>query len=96
MTLNEVLVAIRSTDEFKIEFIKRSTGALRLIRATLQPPDMPAGSGSKVDTVANRLINIYDLDDRKFKSIPIDGIRRVEINGNWIDVLQSAGNAAAG
>lgn len=100
ITLEEALAKIKASgdNEFKIEFIKRSTGALRLMRCKYTPPpeaiDPSPKQRAAVDTLAARLLNLYDLDDHKFKSIPLEGVRRVEFDGQWFDVLQRSGDDA--
>lgn len=79
---------------FAVEFVKRTTGELRLMNCRLDvrkhlvrqydgPPEQPG-----VTIKAGQLISVFDMVKKAYRSIPVDGITRIKIGGEWKAVKQ--------
>jgi len=62
---------------FAVTFIKRSTGEEKTIRARVGVKTRRKGKGLRYNTRDKKLIVVYDMKERTYKSIPIDGIEAV-------------------
>lgn len=76
---------------FTIEFIKRTTGEARTMRATTNYQKHLAGGTLKYDADAKALIPVIDLDilptgNNPFRSIPTDAVLRIRALGNEYEV----------
>lgn len=74
---------------FSVKFIKRTSGELREMvcrqgvkRDLAENPTKPG-----VDFKANELIPVFDMKADAYRSIPIEGIRDIKIDGNWYKVV---------
>lgn len=66
------LQAFLATGEFNITFIK-ADGTLRTLKVTLDSDVIPA-TASRGGPVNTDILPVYDLEDKAWKSITIDGI----------------------
>ncbi len=71
---------------FTIEFIKRTTGEVRIMRATTNYESKLAGGSLGYDADAKSLIPVWDLDKKGFRSIPTDAVLRIKALGYNIEV----------
>lgn len=62
---------------FAVIFIKRSTCEEKTIRARVGVKTKINGKGMRYNTRDKKLIVVYDMKERAYKSIPIDGIEAV-------------------
>jgi hypothetical protein len=69
-----------------VEFRKRTTGTIRRMVCRLGVRKHWRGGPRAYDAVAQRLITVYDLGVRGYRSIPVEGIRRVKVRGAWVRV----------
>ena len=67
---------------FTVEFIKRSTGEVRVMRATTNYDSKTVGGVMTYDANAKQLIPVWDMDKKAFRSIPTDSVRRIVALGN--------------
>jgi hypothetical protein len=66
---------------FSVTFIKRSAGKEKTIRARVGVKTGLNGSGMRYNTRNKKLIVVFDMKTRMYKSIPIDGIEAVACRG---------------
>ena len=71
---------------FTVEFIKRSTGEVRVMRATTNYTSKLAGGSLNYDANAKRLIPVWDMEKHEFRSIPTDAVIRIRALGNSYEV----------
>ena len=71
---------------FTIEFIKRTTGELRVMRATTNYDSKVVGGSMKYDPTAKQLIPVWDMDKKAFRSIPTDSVLVIRALGNRYQV----------
>lgn len=97
MTREEAVRFIAQTGGrlFAVEFVKRTTGELRVMNCRLDvrkhltrphdgPPEEPG-----VTVTGAKLIKVFDMVKRGYRSIPVDGITRIKVNGVWHPVTDS-------
>ena len=81
---------------FSLEFQKRSDpNEFRYIRCRTGVRKYLAESPSKpaTDFTANYSICVCDMDiasisDKPYRTIPVEGIRRIKMHGSWYEVIQ--------
>ena len=66
---------------FSVTFIKRSTDEEKKIYARVGVKTRQKGKGLRYNTSDKKLIVVYDMKERTYKSIPIDGIEAVCCRG---------------
>jgi len=66
---------------FAVIFIKRSTGEEKKIQARVGVKTRQKGKGLRYNSSDKKLIVVYDMKERIYKSIPIDGIEAVICRG---------------
>lgn len=66
---------------FTVIFIKRSTGKEKKLFARVGVKTRQKGKGLRYNSSEKKLIVVYDMKERTYKSIPIDGIEAVTIRG---------------
>lgn len=71
---------------FTIEFIKRSTGELRVMRATTNYDSKLAGGDAKYSFSEKKLLPVWDLEKQAFRSIPLDAVLVIRALGNEYQV----------
>lgn len=71
---------------FTIEFTKRTTGELRVMRATTNYQTKLAGGSLKYNADELALIPVWDLDKKAFRSIPTDAVIRIRALGQELEV----------
>jgi hypothetical protein len=71
---------------FTVEFIKRSTGEVRIMRATTNYESKLAGGDLGYDANEKALIPVWDLEKKAFRSIPTDSVLRIVALGNTYEV----------
>lgn len=77
---------------FTIEFIKRTDGSLRVMRATTNYQKHLVGGVMKYDANAKSLIPVLDLDlvakgEKAIRSIPTDAVLRIHALGSKYEVV---------
>jgi len=71
---------------FTIEFTKRTTGEVRVMRATTNYQSKLAGGDLGYDANEKALIPVWDLEKKAFRSIPTDAVLRIVALGNTYEV----------
>lgn len=76
---------------FTVAFTKRTTGEVRVMRATLNYSSALAGGEAKYDARERGLIVVRDMDATRagvppIRSINLDGVLWVKANGNTYEV----------
>lgn len=66
---------------FAVEFIKRSTGALRKMRCRVGVRSHLKGGAKRYDANAKRLLTVFDMEAKGYRSIPLEGIKRLTVHG---------------
>jgi len=67
--------------EFTVEFIKRSTLELRVMKATTNYAEHLKGGELPYDTVEKGLLPVWDLEKQAFRSIPLDSVVVIKVQG---------------
>ncbi len=83
MTPEQAAAAIRNSKGawVGVTFIKRSTVELRELVCRWGPNKHLKGGAPAYDAASMGLLPVWDAHARKWKSIPIEGIRMLRING---------------
>lgn len=66
---------------FSVEFTKRTTGELRKMVCRTGVRSHLKGGELGYDPVEKRLITVFDTAKNQYRSIPLEGIRRVVLDG---------------
>lgn len=66
---------------FGIEFIKRTTGEHRHMVCRLGVKSHLKGGTKKFSDTEKKLLTVFDIQKNAYRSIPLDQIIRVKING---------------
>lgn len=66
---------------FNVEFIKRTTGELRQMRCRMGVQKHLKGGKKPFSDKAKDLLTVYDMVNEGYRSIPVDGIQHLSING---------------
>jgi len=72
---------------FYVEFIKRSTGELRKMRCRLGVKKYLNGGMRAYNPAKKNLLGVFDMDARGYRSIPLEGIRRLSVGGQHFDFV---------
>lgn len=91
MNRQEVVDWIKNSKSkfFRIEFKKRSDGSLRSmlcqfgVKAHIKGG---SGTGPAYNAISKNLITVWEKEADSYKTIPIEGILRIMINGIWLTV----------
>lgn len=90
MTRDEVVNFIQQTNGkiFSIRFIKRTTKELRemVCRTGVTSHLTPVPTRRPVNFQLNRLIPVFEMKSESYKSIPIEGIQAIKIEGEWVEI----------
>lgn len=71
---------------FTVEFIKRSTGELRTMNATLNYRSLLVGGAAKYDAKEKGLLVVRDEGKNAIRSIPLDSVLVIRAKGNSYEV----------
>lgn len=66
---------------FTVEFIKRSTGEVRVMNATTNYESKLAGGDAAYNFSEKQLIPVWDLQKQAFRSIPTDAVQVIRVAG---------------
>ena len=66
---------------FSVEFIKRSNGQLRKMVCRLGVKKHLKGGQKAYSTKAHNLLTVFDMENKGYRSIPVDAIQRISVNG---------------
>lgn len=72
---------------FTVEFVKRTTGEYRVMRATTNYESKTVGGSLSYDADAKSLIPVWDLDKKAFRSIPTDAVKVIRALGATVTVI---------
>jgi len=81
-TAIEFLDKVSETKEFVVKFVKRTTNEIRIMRATLDFSNIPEKDKPKSVNLRrilsfiknNKILHVYDLDKRGWRSVPLDRV----------------------
>lgn len=72
---------------FAVEFVKRTTGELRMMNCRYGVRKGVKGVGAPYKAEDYGLIRVWERNnDKFFRTIPVDGVVRIEIDGEWYEV----------
>lgn len=71
---------------FSVEFTKRSTGELRLMNCRRKVLSHLTGGDAAYDAPSKNLMVVFDMNKNQYRSLPLEGIVRVKVDGVWIPV----------
>jgi hypothetical protein len=66
---------------FSVEFIKRSNGELRKMVCRMGVKKHLKGGKKAYSTKARNLLTVFDMQAKGYRSIPVDAIQRLSMNG---------------
>lgn len=66
---------------FSVEFIKRTTGELRHMVCRIGVKSHLKGGTKKFSDTEKQLLTVFDVQKNAYRSIPLDQIIRVKVNG---------------
>jgi WYL domain-containing protein len=66
---------------FSVEFIKRSNGELRKMVCRLGVKKHLRGGNKAYDSKQYNLLTVFDMEQKGYRSIPVDAIQRLSVNG---------------
>ncbi len=66
---------------FSVEFIKRTDGSLRKMVCRLGVKKHLKGGQKAYSTKAHNLLTVFDMENKGYRSIPVDAIQRLCVNG---------------
>ena len=70
-----------------VEFVKRTSGEIRKMNCRLGVKVHLKGGEKSFDDKTKHLITVYDIGVAGYRSIPIEGIRKVSIGGETYNVV---------
>ena len=92
MTRDEAVQQIRNTAGkiFACEFTKRTTGECRVMICRLHVRSHLRGGSPAYNAAEKNLITVFDMSKNDYRCIPIEGLTRVRVDGEWqaIDLVQ--------
>lgn len=86
MTRNQAVERIYSSGGriFSVEFIKRTTGETRVMICRLGVRSHLKGGAKAYEPSARDLIGVFDMQRNAYRSINVNGITRLKIDGeDW-------------
>jgi len=91
MTGAELLEFIRKGSRgrfFCIEFVKRTTGELRPMLCRYGVRKYVTGVGMAFNPNEQNLVVVWDVKKKAYRMIPLEGVVRVKVRGEWQEVLR--------
>tara|TARA_R110002074_G_scaffold402332_1_gene607507 strand:+ start:14955 stop:15476 length:522 start_codon:yes stop_codon:yes gene_type:complete len=85
-TLNNLKKLVSDGKIFHVEFIKRSTGELRKMRCRIGVKKHLKGGGKAYSTKAKQLLTVFDMEANGYRSIPVEGIRTLQVGGQRFSI----------
>lgn len=82
-------IAERNGKLFSVEFVKRTTGELRLMLCRQGVTSHLKGGEPAYDFAAAKLIPVFDMQANDYRSIPTEGIVRIKMDGEWFKVKEN-------
>lgn len=87
MKLIDVIDFLNTGEIVRIEFVKRTDGTTRCMLCMVgDDPENKLEPTRHVNWWKSNLVPVYDEERKERRSIPIEGIRKIEIKGSWHDV----------
>jgi hypothetical protein len=83
-TVWDALMDVTEDTIFGVTFIKRTTGETRVMNCRTGVKKHLKGGVAPYSFKGKGLLPVYDLQKQGYRSIPIDGIRELRINGQVI------------
>lgn len=71
--------------EFRVEFIKRTTGERRVMRAKFDPDKSVDPEGLRAKALKG-LLAVWDCEKKAVRMIAVEGLLRIQINTTWHEV----------
>lgn len=81
MTIDGLRDLLSTGRFFSIEFIKRTTGELRVMNARTGVKKHLKGGELNYDPELHKLLPVYDVDKKGYRSIPLDAVQSITVDG---------------
>jgi hypothetical protein len=81
MTVQQLIERASSGRFFTVEFIKRTTGELRVMTCRLGVSKGVTGKGMAFDPASKGLLPVYDVQTQGYRMINLSGLRAVRMDG---------------
>lgn len=79
--LRNLMALVSDGKVFGVEFIKRSTGELRRMNCRLGVTRHLKGGNKAYRASEKQLLTVFDMTNKGYRSIPLEGIQRVSVGG---------------
>lgn len=66
---------------FSVEFVKRSNGELRKMVCRMGVKKHLRGGDKAYDPTKHNLLTVFDMENKGYRSIPVDTVQRLHVNG---------------
>jgi len=86
MTRNEAIQRITTGKFVSILFVKRTTGELRKMLCRTGVKKHLQGGTMKYNPREHGLLTVFDMIKREYRSVPVEGLQRVMVRGQWYQV----------
>lgn len=92
MTVTQALayIAMSAGRVFAVEFVKRSTGTLRHMVCRTGVKKGLKNGPMAYEPALKDLVWVYEMSSGERKSIPVEGLRRIKVGDNWLEVVQDS------
>lgn len=70
------------------KFVKRTDGTIREMNFRLGVKKYLKGGDAAYSFEEKKLIPVYDMQAKGYRSIPIEGITEIALHGNWVKIIQ--------
>jgi hypothetical protein len=81
---------------FSVVFVKRTDGEVRHMNASTDCRSLLRGGVAAYDAGSRGLVVVQDLDKHAVRSIPLENLVRIKLNGRWHEVEHPSDTNANG
>jgi hypothetical protein len=78
--LAKLVSEYQGTDEFEVEFIKRTTGLTRVMKCKKGVTEFLKGGVPPYSFREKNLVCVYDVENKGYRTIPLENLQRVKID----------------
>jgi hypothetical protein len=71
---------------FSVEFVKRSTGEVRVMLCRLGVTKHLRGGEPAYDFAEKGLLSVWSVKDKGYRAVSVEGVKRVKVKGVWVSV----------
>lgn len=71
-----------------LEFVKRTDGTVRRMLCRTGVKCFLKGGVPAYDFESKGLLPVYDMVKHEYRSVPLDGLTQIKVDGNWLPVTK--------